>query len=84
MKLYKSVELPLLYETDATRSADVMGILIKDEMYEIRNCTFYEVSSIGPQYSDSDNTSVITSGGVTYSVNMPYKELKKIIEDAVI
>ncbi len=83
MKLYKPLELPLLYETKTTQELKKIGLPVEDDMFVVRNSTLYEITSIGPQYHDSDDTSVVCSGGVTYSVGMPYKELKKLVDEAM-
>lgn len=83
MKLYKPLELPLLYETDETKRLEDAGIEVNNDMFVVRTSTLYQISSIGPQYHDSDKTSVVCSDGVTYSVAMPYKELKKLVDEAM-
>ena len=83
MKLYKPLELPLLYETEETKQLEDAGIEVNDDMFVVRTSTLYQISRIGPQYHDSDKTSVVCSGGVTYSVGMPYKELKRLVDEAM-
>mgnify|MGYP003413389845 CR=1 FL=1 len=57
MKLYKPLELPLLYETDETKQLEDAGIEVNYDMFVVRTSTLYQISSIGPQYHDSDKTS---------------------------
>jgi hypothetical protein len=83
MKLYKPLEVPLLYDNATTDTLTNTGIRADDELFDVKMGTFYEVSSIAPQDGDKDDISVITSDGSTYSVKMPYKELKKLVDEAM-
>ena len=83
MKLYKPLELPLLYDTEETKSLEDSGLDPDYSLYIVKPMTFYEISGVGPAKHDDDIRSVIRSGGVTYWVDMPYKELKKLVDEAM-
>lgn len=83
MKLYKPLELPLLYETEETKSLDDSGLDPDISLYVIRPMTFYDISGIGPAKHNDDSRSVVKSDGTTYWADVPYKELKKIVDEAM-
>lgn len=87
MKLLEPLEIPLLYNTEETKLLGRIGQEdIPDEKYDIHNATFYTIDSINPLLDNDDNCikTRIVSGGFDYETPILYKELKQLIDKAMI
>lgn len=83
MKLYKPLEIPLLFDNEETKGLDNAGLDFSDDLYVVKNATFYEITSIMPRDHDKDEVTVLYSDGACYYSPMTYKELKKIVDEAM-
>ena len=62
MKLYKCVELPVLYETEETKRLEGSGLDVDSDMYIVKPMTFYQISGIAPERNDSDDGAFSLNG----------------------
>lgn len=83
MKLYKPLELPLLYDSDESKVLESAGMSPDDDSYVTRIATFYDITSIMPRDHDKNEVTVIYSDGVSFYVPMSYQDTKKLVDEAM-
>jgi len=75
------IEIEIFYETEKSNELQSLGIEVSEELLELRKVTFYKIDSIEEnRFSDNDYSSINCSG-ILYTTPVPYKELKKLIEN---
>jgi len=75
------IEIEIFYDNEQTDELIKLGIDVSDEMLDIRKVTFYRIDAIEHYNYNSKNYSTINCSGVLYISPIPYKTLKKLIEE---
>jgi len=75
------VEIEIFYDTEQTDELIKLGIEVSEEMLDIRKVTFYRIDAIEQNNYNDKNYSTINCSGVLYTSPVPYKTLKKLIEE---
>jgi hypothetical protein len=75
------VEIEIFYDTEQTDELIKLGIEVSEEMLDIRKVTFYRIDAIEQNNYNDKNYSTINCSCVLNSSPIPYKTLKKLIEE---
>lgn len=75
------IEIEIFYDTEQTDELVNLGIQVSEEMLDLRKVTFYRIDAIEHNTFNGNNYSSINCAGVIYTSPVPYKTLKKLIEE---